>query len=348
MGVRIETAGRRRTGIDQHQRVRRRHPLEADIGRRGRRRAVRCGAGEHRSDQRAVVLQGAVEQRKPAVAMAEEAQHRGHPVDGVLDCRRRFEARFAQQSAQRHQTVQDHVLDRRAAGQMAAVRGELSVDLRRQESEPARQAMGLFGQADPGIDQPPQDHQPLHAGIEQPDHAAQMIGLPGERAQERRGVDRLFDGEQIRRMGEPGRQPAPQHVRTPRERAPAILARQPVQHQVAAAATGGLRAEGVQIAQPLEGVQPGEPRAGGGLRTPRRILCGVRIAGKGIFVLEDRAAAARIAKPGLARREGQPARAHPAQRAAIEQPVEPQRRAAIGQAARRQPVHALARQGDDW
>ena len=88
-GVRLvaQRQRRRRSGIDDQQGIADLHALIAGVRRIRDRRAARIVVGEHGRDQIGAGRPHAVEQREVAVAVAEEAQHRHHAVDRIVQRR---------------------------------------------------------------------------------------------------------------------------------------------------------------------------------------------------------------------------------------------------------------------
>ena len=123
---------RRLAGVHQHQQVLRFDALVAGVRRVGERRAARVVVGEDGGDQIGLGRPHAVELREVAVGMTEEAQHRHHAVDRVVELRRRRDVARRERLAQRQQ-IEQH-LDQGAgiAADVAAVGQDLPFDLRDQ------------------------------------------------------------------------------------------------------------------------------------------------------------------------------------------------------------------------
>ena len=123
MRAAVHAAARRAAGIDQHQRGAGGQPLEAALQRHRRRRLARAGARQHQIHQGALAFPAAVEQRQPAVAMAEEAHHRRHAVDRGDQLGRRAALGRAQRRTHVDQMAQHRDLQvRRALGDHAVMR----------------------------------------------------------------------------------------------------------------------------------------------------------------------------------------------------------------------------------
>ncbi len=204
----------------------------------------------------------AVEQRKAAVAVAEEAQHRHHAVDGVEQRRRRRNVAGRERGAQRQQVDQD--LDQRTgiAADVAAVGQDLALEL---VAEPlggaadvtllARHAERRVGQRDRGL-------KARHAVARLRRRVAQVADLAGEAAQEaaiepHRPNSSSTSGawlsqEMMRRATTSGRQ-----ATGSRE-----LQRDPLVDQRARIGAGDARFGGAQVPQPAEAEQRGRPFLG--------------------------------------------------------------------------------------
>ena len=109
----------------------------------GDRRAARVVIGEHGGEQVDRRRPHAVELREIAVAVAEEAQHRHHAVDGVVERLRRLQMAGGEQLPQRQQV--DQQFDQRAgiAADMAAVGQDLAAQFLDQPARIDAQTAGL-------------------------------------------------------------------------------------------------------------------------------------------------------------------------------------------------------------
>ena len=113
----------------------RQHPFEAGVARALERATAGIGLGQHRVDHHRLALVGAVEQGEPAVAVAEEAQGRSHPVHRMLQGLRHLDPRRPQRRAQVDQVAQHGQMGRRAARGVAAVGQHLAIDLAGQQAQ---------------------------------------------------------------------------------------------------------------------------------------------------------------------------------------------------------------------
>ena len=101
------------------------HALISAVRRIGERRAARVVVGEHGGQQIRRGRAHAVEQRKIAVAMPEETQHRHHAIDGVEQCRRRRHVAGGERLLERQEIEQELDQSRGIAADVAAVRQDL-------------------------------------------------------------------------------------------------------------------------------------------------------------------------------------------------------------------------------
>ncbi len=122
------------TGIHDHQQVVGFEALIAGVRRVSERCAARVVVGEDGGDQIRRGRAHAVEVREVAVAVPEEAQHRHHAVDGVVERGRRRDVARGERLSQRQEIEQQ--FDQRAgiAADVAAVGQDLAVELGRPDS----------------------------------------------------------------------------------------------------------------------------------------------------------------------------------------------------------------------
>ena len=232
------------------------------IGRVRHRRAAGFVIGEQRQQQIGGRRPHAVEMRKGAFGMAEEAQHRHHAVDGVEQRRRRRDVARREGLPQRQQFEQN--LDDRAgiAADMAAVGHDLAVELVLQAFDRGFDVARLAGDAERRIAE--RDNR-LHAGDAAAGVArgmAKIAHLAREAAQKAPVEARIGVLQDQRRLAEPGHDAARQHVRAPGQRMPGALQRDPFVDQRAGIGAGDAGLRRAQMPQPAEAQQRRRPVVG--------------------------------------------------------------------------------------
>ena len=125
MRLRAEGNWRRAAGVDEEHRAARLHALVAGIMGARRRCAKRLVIGDQRCHQPAGGGGDAVEMRKGAVAMTEEAKHRHHPVDVVQQPLGRHEPACDQRLPERQQVDEESDQGGRIARDVTAVGQDL-------------------------------------------------------------------------------------------------------------------------------------------------------------------------------------------------------------------------------
>ena len=125
----------RRAGPDvgDEQRLAGLEPLVARMGRVVDRLAAHVVVGEQRRELVGRGYAHAVEMREGAVAVAEQAQHRQHAVDGVESASGRIDLAAREHLAQGQEIEEELDEQARIAARMAAVREDLAVELAGEE-----------------------------------------------------------------------------------------------------------------------------------------------------------------------------------------------------------------------
>ena len=226
------------------------------------RRAARVVISEHGGEPVDRRRPHAVELREIAVGVTEEAQHRHHAVDGVVERRRRRQAARGKQLPQRQQVHQQ--VDQRAgvAADMAAVRQDLLAQLVDQPPPIRGQVTGLTLHAQRGVverDHRLQPRQPVARLVER---AAQIAHLPRQAADEAAVEFCIGVLQQERRLAEPADDAARQNIEPPAGGVPAALQTDPVFDQRTRIGAGDGRIGGAQMAQPGKIQQDDRPFVG--------------------------------------------------------------------------------------
>src|SRR6185312_3160350 len=139
MSAAVETRRRRLAAIEQHERMPRAQALEAAMWRGRGRTPFGIGARQHPVDDRGLALIGAVEERQPAIAVTEKAQHRRAAVDRLLERGRDFGVRDDERGARIDEMAERGELRRRAARDMPAIDEDLGLRLLRQAGQRTRE-----------------------------------------------------------------------------------------------------------------------------------------------------------------------------------------------------------------
>ena len=239
------------------------------MGRAGRRPAAAFRGFQDPLDLGADAFAGAVEQGQAAVAVAQHAEHRRHPVDGALQHRRHLAVLGRQGGADVEQVGQRPGVTRRVALPMAAVGIDLGLDPVFQRRQQRRHPGPVAGEREAGDDRGA-DHRDgvgvrLRAerpAVEMPRLAVQgggeTVAEPGVGVRrERLEVDEPVDQAVAEDVEAPGRRrPGPVRVEPGGEPGPGLLGRGP-----------GAPAE------PMEGIGLAGPRGlGAGPEVRRRPL----------------------------------------------------------------------------
>ena len=195
---------RRAAGVHQQHHLAELDALVAGVRRVGQRRAARVVIGEDGRHQVGQRRPHAVEMREGAVAVPEEAHHRHHAVDGVVELRRRRDVARLERLPQRQEIEQQ--LDQRAgiAADVAAVGQDLPFDLGDELLDRAAHVPRLPGHAERRVGERDQRLHPRHAVARLDGGVAQVADLANEAAQE--AAVKLLVGvvQDQRRMAEPG------------------------------------------------------------------------------------------------------------------------------------------------
>ena len=148
-------AGRRRlAAIDQEKAASGLQPRKAAVHERGGTARAPSGLGQHQIDQGRLPFFRPIEQRQPAVAVAQHPQRRRHALDGRGQRRRLLHLARLQQCADFREVLQRPEVGRRTALGVAAVRQHLPADLLGQEAEGAGEKRAMLRHGDAGDDQP--------------------------------------------------------------------------------------------------------------------------------------------------------------------------------------------------
>ena len=249
--------------------------LEAALQRHLRRGLARTRARQHQIHQGALAFPAAVEQRQPAVAMAEEAHHRRHAVDRGDQLGRRAALGRAQRGTHVDQVAQHRDLQvRRALGDDAVMRdvalhepGEpREISARGSSRNACRRAGRQVGE----------DHRLHHLyGLvaDQPGarDTTQMGALAAERQHEPPREGLVGGSGQPVVVADPVTMRDGHHVALPALGRPAPFALDPVVDEVHGERRRGGIAAVTQVAQPGEAVQGVEPQRRRAFALPRRI-----------------------------------------------------------------------------
>ena len=184
VGLVAHQEGRRRAGVGDDEAGSRVEPLVARVARVRYRRAARVVIGEHGGEQIGRRRAHAVELREGAVAVTEEAQHRHHAVDGVLQRRRRRHVARLESLPQRQEIEQDLDQDARVAADMAAIGQDLPVELVGEPLGRRAQKPRLIGKAEAGEGERHRRKQPRVAVAGLAHRAAQVAHLARQALQE--------------------------------------------------------------------------------------------------------------------------------------------------------------------
>ncbi len=255
VGVMTCRRRRRRAGVHDDGQLAGLDALEPGVGHARHRIAVGIVIGQQGRDQVARRVAHAVEQRKAAVAVAEEPQHRHHAVDGVEQGRRRCDVAGREGLPQRQQIEQQ--FDQRAgiARDVPAVGQDLALQLVGQLSRGGANLLALVGKTERGITQRDQHLEPRQA-VGDVDHGvAQITDFAGQRAQVAAVELAVGVGQHQRGLRQQRDDAAGQHVGAPAHLAGAALIAEPVFDQRAGigAGQGGIRR--AQMPQPAEAEQ---------------------------------------------------------------------------------------------
>ena len=268
---------RRLAGVHQQRGLPGVDALIAGMRRVRHRRAARVVIGEHGGEQIDRRRPHAVELREIAVGVAEEAQHRHHAVDGVVERGRRLQMARREQLAQRQQIDQQFDQHAGIAADMAAVGQDLPAQFVDQPARIAAQMTGLALQAERRVVERDHRLQARQAVARLLERAAQVAHLPRQAADEAAVEARVGVLQDEGRLAEPADDAARQDVEPPAERMPAALQVDPFVDQRAGIGAGDGGIGGAQMAQPGEAEQDHRPfvrgrrrfrRASGGRRSP--------------------------------------------------------------------------------
>ena len=308
VGVAVEPGRRRRAAIDDHRGAAGLQAMEAALGQRDRQLAAAPRPRQHMVDQRAGLLLGAVELGEAEIAVAEEAQHRGHALDRGGERGGRLRLGGLQQGADVDQVLQRRQVRQRAALGVAAVGQHLAGELLRQEAQHAVEVGRLVRQRHRHRGQALQRGQraAVHLlGGQRGGQAARIGDQPRHQLLAERVVG--GGGEEVV-MAEPGGDARADHVRAMRDR---VQRRRgdPLADQGAGAQQRGRGADLAQVAQPGEAVRRGGEDAA---RPPRWPSCPAATARRRRPTPSRRAAAARRAPRRRARHRASAGSARPA------------------------------------
>ena len=306
MRLRAHRQRRRRAGIHQHHGAIGFDPLIARMGRVRDRRAARIVIGQDGGEQVGRRRPHAVEQGEAAVAMAEEAQHRHHPVDGVEEGLGGRQVAGREQLAQRQEIDQKLDQGARIAADMAAVRKDLPLQLVAQPLGGRAAVPGLPGHAQRRIGERYHGLQARHAVGRIRGDPAQAAHMPGQAANEAAVEADVGIVKQQGRLAEPGDDPPAQDLGAPGDRLQAAVRGDPFVHQRARIGTRDARIGGAQMPQPAEAQERDRPvlRRRGDLER-RAGIAGDHLAGEHEAAGVDLACPGGVSGPQVLRRDDQ-------------------------------------------
>ena len=273
----------------------------------GERRAAGVVIGQ---DRRHDVGQGrphAVEMREVSVAVPEKTHHRHHPVDGVVELRRRRDVARREGMAQRQEIEQQFDQRTRVAADVPAVGQDLVVDLGDELLDGAAHVPGLAGHAERRIGQRHQRLHPRHA-LARLERGVTQIAHLAHQAAQKAPVERVVGIVQDqRRLAEPRRDASRQNFRLPAYRVPRALHGNPLVHQRPRIGAGDTGLGRAQMAQPAEAEQGRRPFVGRRHDLERRAaVADHHFAGEGEAPGVDLARARAVGGAQVLRRDQQP------------------------------------------
>ena len=301
-------------------------PLESRLRRLVERLRRVARRRQHQLDMARALLVAAVEERKPAIAMLQEAHHRRHDADRPGD-RSRHRLLAPREGPLDLAEIGEHrELAGGAAFDMDAIGQDLAGELALDDLEPAPAPRATARQSEPG------EQQRLRRGDQR---GARELGRqrptePGgflERGREQpRAEGRIGAGEQPVGMQQPLREAFGPGLRRRRGTGPGGWRRDPALDQDPGAGGAGL-AGGGEVGEPAEAVQVAKQAGGGARRVPAGLAQDDEATAADEAFGEHRGAGFRVAEPE-ARADRQDRLAHPPARSR-------ERRAAceIGEAA---------------
>ena len=260
MGIGVEARRRRLAGIHHQRRAARQHALEPAMGSAFQRAATGVGLGQHRVGHGRIGFPPAVEQRQPAVAVAEEAERRGHAVDGVLKHFRDLVPRRAQDRPDVDQVAQHQHVAFRIALDMAAVGQHLGRQFAVEQPQRLGKRLLAAGQAQPAERQSPDRAQQCRTLERSGDDPRQMRGL-ARQTFEHAGAEGVVGALAVEIvLPDPVGDARPQHIGRPGSGVPAVVLVEPARDQRPGLPPRHVAADGAQVAQPVEAVHGGDPR----------------------------------------------------------------------------------------
>ena len=325
MGEPVDAGRRRNAAIDDQHAPAGLHPLKAAFGHRRRAAPAPAGLGQRQVYQGGKFLPRTVEQRQPAIAVAQHAQRRRHPLNGGRQHNRRLGLGRLQQRADFGQVLQRRQMRRRAPLHMAAVAQHLPADFRRQEAQRPGQERGVLRQRNRGCDQTLQRGQRPRVLFLRREGRSERTGITDQARHQLLAKQIIGGGREEIVMAEPGGNPGADHI-GPVDRRFVGRRRNPFRHQGTGPQPGIVGAKRAQIAQPGEAMRGGAQRGGGGKLVPPARPQQANRAAVFQLALQQPRAANRIAGPGVAHRQRRRightghAQRHPQRHANIRQP----------------------------
>ena len=234
--------------------------------------------------------------------MPHHPKRRRHSLDRAGQRRRRLRLRGLQQGADLGQVLQRGKLGGRTALGVAAIRQHLAGDFLRQEAQRARQEAGVLRQRDGCSDQALQCGERPRVQLLGRKRRRQAAGIGHQPAHQLLAECIVSGGGEEVVMAEPGGDPGADDIRAVRQRL-AGRRRDPFGHQRAGAQSGGVGAEGAQVAQPGKAVRRGVQQRGAGRLAPGARTQRAHAAAELQLAPQQPGAAAGVARPRIAHRQ---------------------------------------------